>query len=142
MFLRPCLMHCIYGRLVNRTTSNAALRLCVFCRVLICGRANLGIHGKYSRFAIFLTDIWQNIGGLLDFACILAKLYTSFGFRGKVMDLYIVIKMHLYQYIDSISSHKISIMRVISQEYMLNRPKLEYFCQKSVRKIEKRRHLP
>jgi hypothetical protein len=58
------------------------------------GRANLGIHGKCSRFAIFLTDIWQNIGGLLDFACILAKLYTSLGFRGKVMDLYIVIKMH------------------------------------------------
>ena len=45
-------------------------------------------------------------------------------------------------YVDSISSRKIPIMREISQEYMLNRPKLEYSCQISVRKIEKREHLP
>ena len=60
----------------------------------------------------------------------------------KSLRLYIDSNMDFYLYVDSISSRKIPIMRVISQEYMLNRPKLEYSCQISARKIEKREHLP
>ena len=60
----------------------------------------------------------------------------------KSLCLNIDSNMDFYLYVGSISSRKIPIMRVISQEYMLNRPKLEYSCQISVRKIEKREHLP
>ena len=69
------------------------------------------------------------------------NLFEKWRFK-KSSYLHIDGNVDFYQYIDSISFHKIPIMRVISQEYMLNRPKLEYSCQISVRKIEKREHLP
>ena len=84
----------------NRTTSNAALRLCVFCRVLACECCDLGIHGKCLRLAIFLTYLIENIDLLLEFAGIIVKLHVELGFCGKEFDLYIVRLIELNQYIE------------------------------------------
>jgi len=94
MSVRPRLMRLIKERLGNRTTSNAALRLCVFCRVLKRDGYNLGMHGKYSSFVIILTDIWQNIDFLRNFAFIFVRLYASLGIFGKILNLHMVKKIH------------------------------------------------
>ena len=78
------------------------------------------LHCGYAYFAGFsaaTVTIWEfmvntrtlrfservfgrNIGFLIDLACIFVKWHASLGFCGKILNLYIVKKTHVYLYID------------------------------------------
>ena len=78
------------------------------------------LHCGYAYFAGFsaaTVTIWEfmvnalalrvslqifgrNVSVLIDLACIFVKLHASLGFCGKILNLYIVTKIYLYQYVD------------------------------------------